>query len=252
MSRTPATGFLDRRIRVGSAEHRYQVYVPPAWQPGSAWPVILFLHGSGERGEDGILQTDVGLGASLRRHRERWPAVVVFPQVRTGDAWRGEMLEVARAALDASLGEFHGDEARVSLTGISMGGYGVWRLALEEPERFSALAPICGGLDVPGRGRPVRAVEGPGGGTHAGHAGAHDAHAAAAAALKRIPVWIFHGEADAVIHVSESRRMAEALSDAGAAVRFTEYPGVGHDSWSRAYAEPELPRWLLELRRPTA
>ena len=111
------TGFLNRTVRLGGATYRYQVYVPAEWSKGKKWPVILFLHGAGERGDDGLIQTEVGIGSAVRRHPERVPAVVVLPQCRKEKWWTfPEMEAQAIAALDESIREFHGDPARVYLT----------------------------------------------------------------------------------------------------------------------------------------
>jgi len=225
--------FQQRVVLLGDVSYRYQLWLPPGWSAAGRWPVALFLHGAGERGDDGVRPTGVGLGPALREHPERWPLLAVFPQSRDAMGWRRPMLRQALAALDAVLLDCGGDARRQYLTGISMGGYGSWRLALDEPDRFAALVPICGGLDA----SPLaiaRAGGDPG-----------DPPAAAARILAHVPTWIFHGADDRVIPVTESRVMVEALRAAGAPVRYTEYPGVGHNAWDRAYAEPELPEWLL-------
>ncbi|HEX9107995.1 MAG TPA: hypothetical protein VF832_12220, partial [Longimicrobiales bacterium] len=134
--------------------------------------------------------------------------------------------------------EFGCDASRQYLSSISMGAFGSWRLVLEEPSRFAAIAPVCGGLDAP----PAALYRE---GVHPGT----DPYEAAADLLRGLPAWVFHGSADRVIPVDESRRVVEALRSAGSDVRYTEYPGVGHHSWDRAYAEPDLPEWLLGCRR---
>lgn len=117
------TGFLDRTVKLGPASYKYQVYVPQGWSKDRLGPVILFLHGAGERGEDGLFQTEVGLGRAIRRHPDRFPAVVVFPQCRAGVWWNDPAMESqALAALDAAMREFRGDSARVYFMGISLGG----------------------------------------------------------------------------------------------------------------------------------
>lgn len=234
------TGFLDRVLAEGGDSMRYRVYVPAEPTAERRWPVILFLHGSGEGGTDGRRPTDVGIGHAIRRHPERFPAVVVFPQARRGEPWNGAMAERAMRALDASAGEFSADPERVYLTGISMGGYGAWRLALQHPDRFAALVPICGGLDAPER----RSRRGAG--------DASDPFVRAARTLRHLPTWVFHGADDPVIPVTESRLMVDALRREGGNVRYTEYPGVEHGSWDPAYADPALARWLFAQRRQRA
>ncbi|HKS22135.1 MAG TPA: prolyl oligopeptidase family serine peptidase [Thermoanaerobaculia bacterium] len=203
----------------------YRVYEPAAPEP---LPLILFLHGAGESGTDDVLPTTVGIGPAVEANPERLPALVVFPQASRGYGWRGFNLAAAVAALDDVEARYNVDRDRVSITGISMGGYGTWLLGLQQPERFAAIVPVCGGLDRSASGFDV---------------------AQAAERLKPIPQWVFHGDADAIIPVDESRVMVHALRAAGADVRYTEYPGVQHNSWDRAYAEPELMPWLLRQRR---
>jgi predicted peptidase len=135
---------------VSGKTYRYQVFVPYNWDKHKKWPVILFLHGAGERGEDGLLQTDVGLGHAIREQVARFSFVVVMVQCPQESVWTdSEMEEQALAALDRSMKEFHGDSGRIYLTGISMGGYGTWDLAAKYPHRFAAYAPICGGIHGP-------------------------------------------------------------------------------------------------------
>src|SRR5262249_26302648 len=138
------TGFLNRTLLVGGRRHAYQVYVPAAYSPRRAWPVILCLHGSGERGTDGLLQTEVGFGAALRRYSDRYPLIAVFPQAPPDTRWPGASSRIALAALDATLEEFRCDPDRVYLTGLSMGGNGAWYLAYRSPARWAALLVACG------------------------------------------------------------------------------------------------------------
>src|ERR1019366_9452767 len=143
------TGFLNRRIQVGPFNYRYQVYVPEEWRPNDhkQWPVILFLHGRGERGSEGMWQTQIGLPEAIRDHPDRWPFIVVMAQCSLDRYWTDkEMLAMAMAELDAETAEFHGDAARTSLTGLSMGGYGAWELAREYSHRWASIAIAAGGI----------------------------------------------------------------------------------------------------------
>ena len=225
------TGFLNRRIEVHGDTFRYQVYVPAEWSKARKWPLILFLHGAGERGDDGLAQTQVGIGAAIRFHASRFPAVVVMPQCRKG-VWRTDPRMEAQvlAILARSLKEFRADPARVYLTGLSMGGYGTLALGAKHPGRFAALGAVCGGV--------VRPRETPQG----------DPYGDAARKIGKTPVWLFHGDADSVVPVTESRKMNGALKAAGGDVRYTEYPGVNHNSWDKAYADPDFIAWLLAQR----
>jgi poly(3-hydroxybutyrate) depolymerase len=139
------TGFLNRSIAGGGEAYRYQVYVPADFTPARKWPVILFLHGAGARGDDGLLPTDHGIGTAIRRHGSRFPAIVVFPQCRRDAIWFGSMEERAVQALDRSVKEFNGDPHGLYLTGISLGGYGTWQVAARHPGKFAAIVPIAGG-----------------------------------------------------------------------------------------------------------
>lgn len=201
----------------------HRLFVPEGEAPARGWPVLLFLHGIGERGSDGIAPTTVGIGPAVQREPERFPMAIVFPQCPDEQYWSGHTLDIAFDALDAAIEELGADESRVYVSGISMGGYGTFAAALRDPRRFTAVVPVCGGVG-------------------------HRDPRAAAERIAHLPLWIFHGDADTVVPVSESRTIVDALRDAGANVRYSEYAGVGHNSWDRAYAEPELVTWLLEQR----
>src|SRR5258708_28312919 len=139
------TGFIDRTATVNGAVHRYQVYVPAAYaESARRWPVILFLHGAGERGSDGLLQTNVGLPMALRKASGHYPAIVIIPQLSSDSLWVGTSAQPAMAALDQPGGEFRPDPDRIYLTGLATGGNGTWNLAYQYPDRFAAIAPICG------------------------------------------------------------------------------------------------------------
>ncbi len=235
------TGFLNRTASVGGVESPYSVYVPRDFDPARTWPVILFLHGSGERGSDGLKPAQVGLGTAIRFDPARVPAIVVFPQAPDDSRWIGTPADAAMAALDRSIEEFHGDRDRVYLTGLSMGGYGAIHLALANPNRFAALAIVCGGL-LP---HPT---------TTAVHRSPlipadADPYVFVAERLRNTPVWLFHGAADPVIPADESRRLNEELKKAGGGVRYTEYPETGNNAWDRAYGEGDLWKWLFAQRR---
>ncbi|UNK50737.1 alpha/beta hydrolase-fold protein [Lysobacter sp. S4-A87] len=233
--------FVERELQVEGATHRYQVFVPSAQAGGRHPPVILFLHGSGERGSDNQIQTEVGLGPYLRKHLSDFPAIVVMPQSPEGQSWDGANARMALAALDASVREFDGDQDRIVLTGLSRGGYGVYELALMEPLHFAALVPVCGGITQP-PGVPERLqVE--------GVVQAPDPFAAAAQRLQHLPMWLFHGANDDAVTPDQSRHMAEALRRVGADVRYSELAGVGHDVWDPTYATPELWTWVFAQRR---
>ena len=240
---TTETGFLDRAVTLGDTTYRYQVYVPHHYTPDRRWPVILFLHGAGERGADGLLQTEVGIAGAIRRYRDRFPCLVVMPQCRPDQGWTGAMAVQALQALEETAYDFNGDKDHIYLTGLSLGGCGTWSLALRHPGRFAAIVPICGWIVAPqadispedaafwARLNPLSQHPEP--------------FTTAAEDLGGTPTWVFHGDADEAVSVEESRRMVAAMEAAGGNVRYTEYPGVGHNSWDIAYAEEDLMPWLL-------
>jgi predicted peptidase len=235
------TGFLDRSVTVGGRPYRYQVYVPASYASSTdRLPAILFLHGAGERGADGLIQTEVGLASAIRRVPSRYPAIVVMPQVPTDSLWIGQPADAAMAALDQTQREFRVDPDRVYLTGLSMGGNGTWNLAYKYPERFAAIAPICGFVTAFPRLPGSRPIVPPDSG---------EAFAALARRIARVPTWIFHGEVDPVVPVAESRRAADALKAAGGDVRYTEFLGGGHNVWDETYASKQFQEWLFTQRR---
>ena len=157
------------------------------------------------------------IGAAIRMGSERFPAIVVMPQCKVEKHWADDMADYALSALDQTLKHYSVDKSRLYLTGLSMGGYGSWTIAMQHPDMFAAVVPICGG------GTPE----------------------AIAQKLKEEPIWVFHGGADPTVPVDQSRNIVAALKAAGSTVKYTEYPGVGHDSWDKAYAEKDLTDWLF-------
>jgi pimeloyl-ACP methyl ester carboxylesterase len=213
-------GFHLRTLKTGQGERKYTVFVPNGYDGRKAFPVALFLHGSGERGDDGITPAQIGLGAAIHGHPEDFPMIAVFPQAR--QSWRPESDDTAAAlaALDDVQSAYKADRNRVILTGLSMGGSGSWRLAAAHPERFAAVVPICG------RGETGEVEK-----------------------IKGLPVWFVVGDADSAQTVLNGRAMVEALRAAGGQANLTEYRGVGHNSWDRAYNYLRLIDWMLAQAR---
>ena len=234
--------FVERSLELHGATYRYRVFVPDGWTAERSWPVVLFLHGSGERGSDNRAQLSQGLPPWLKEHGGNFPAVVVIPQAPDGRRWNGEIEQMALKALNDSIGEWHGDRRRLYLTGLSMGGYGSWQIALDHPGMFAAAAIICGGIRHPNDNADLSVQGVP--------AETDDPYAWAAAHIGTLPAWIFHGALDDVVPPAESRRMHAALQARGAEVRYTEFPGVNHGSWQAAYATKTLWPWLLAHRLP--
>jgi len=240
------TGFIDRSLLMSGTTYKYQVFLPENWTPKQKWPIILFLHGYGERGSDGLLQTDVGLPHAIRHDRSRFPAIVVIPQCLMGHWWtQHEMEEMALAMLAHATKDFKGDPKHTYLTGLSMGGFGTWDIASRYPGKFAAAVPICGGIILSGnllKDFPDLAKD--------AYPDDPKSYAQVAQKIGKTPIWIFHGAADEVVPVENSRKMNEALKAAGGDVHYTEYPGVGHNSWDKAYAEPDIMPWLLSKSLP--
>jgi acetyl esterase/lipase len=244
------TGFLNRTVTVQGIPYKFQIYLPedfhrpePAAQNKNAKgkkgeeppPILLFLHGRGERGSEGLWQTQIGLPQEIRDHPERWPFIVVMPQCPLRHFWTDpEMLQMAMAALDQESREFHADPDRTYLSGLSLGGYGVWELARNFPHRWAAIAIAASGIFwsyAPDRWRDSATLP-----------------AEYARRLGHTPIWLFHGSEDPVVSPRQAELMFEALKAENGHVRFWEYQGLHHDCWARAYNEPELPRWLLSHR----
>jgi predicted peptidase len=245
LAKKPDTGFLDRVVNVQGTDYKYQVFIPDNWNSHQKWPIILFLHGAGERGDDGLNQTDVGIGTAIRVDRSRFNAIVVMPQCRKNIWWiQSPMDDVAIQSLDAAAKEFHGDPARTYLTGLSMGGFGSWFIAAKYPNRFAAMIVICGGIRP-----PVNAYKMDPDLAKLTPPDQPQSYASAAAKVGKVPVWIFHGGDDDIVPVIESQRMNTAMKALGGEVHYTEYPGVKHVSWDRAYDEPKLFPWLFSKSR---
>jgi predicted peptidase len=215
------TGFVNKTYKDGDANIKYVVFVPKTYDGTKEFPVILFLHGAGETGTDGEKQVKVGLGKAIRDKKQDFPFIAIFPQSQKG-GWKADSAEGKRAVaiLDEVLKEYKTDKKRVYLTGLSMGGSGTWSLAAAHPERWAAIAPICGSADLK-----------------------------TAEKIKDVPCWSFCGDKDNPKLVENNRSMAKALKAAGSSARYEEYPGVGHNSWDRAYATAELYTWFLKHER---
>lgn len=200
----------------------YHLYLPQDYnESAKEYPLILFLHGAGERGDSkedlGRVLTQ-GLPQYIKNHPD-FPFIVVMPQCPTNSYWPIQV-ENLKVLLDSVIKELRVDEDQVYLTGLSMGGYGTWYLSYSYPERFAAIAPICG-AGIP----------------------------SCAQRLAKMPIWVFHGGKDPVVPVFESEFLVNRLREAGNDVKFTVYPEEGHGSWVPAYNTDELYTWFLSHRR---
>ncbi len=196
---------------------RYLIWMPSGKRPKGGWPLVIFLHGSGERGND-LHQTLVHGWPEMASKGKSFPFILVAPQAPAHRDWDVDEIEGLRRRL---LHKTHANPDRVILTGLSMGGIGSWNYAEAYPETLAALIPVCGYGDTDGAER-----------------------------ITPLPVWAFHGADDKVVPTANDQRMVDELKKVGGNVRFTLYQNVGHDSWDKAYAEPELIPWLLEQKRP--
>ena len=206
------------KMETGNLRHDFFVHLPPDYDkdPQKKWPVILFLHGSGERGYDLKILARQPLVQGVEKRKD-FPFILIAPQVSPGEWWSIPELD---DLLDSLPSKYRVDTDRIYLTGLSMGGFATWSYLAAEPERFAAAVPICGGGDP-----------------------------ADAAQFKDVPIWVFHGEVDDAVPIQRSQEMVDALTKLGSNVKFTVYPGVDHFSWIPAYKDPELFKWLLEQKR---
>lgn len=200
----------------------YLLFLPKGYKETGEqqWPLILFLHGAGERGYDATEVMNTAI-KELLANQTTSPFILLAPQCPP-DTWWVEKEGALIALLDSITGTHAVDESRVYLTGLSMGGAGSWYLASKHPKRFAALAPICG-ASLWWQGFPQNA-----------------------ALLKDIPIWAFHGDADDVVPITVTEEIVAVLQENQADVQLTRYPGVAHNSWAQTYANPALYEWLFE------
>ena len=238
--------FPSRAVTVGGHEYKFRIYVPVVREPAKPIPVMLFLHGSGMRGDDNQSQLS-GVHNLVANHPERFPFIIVMPQCGIDLYWAGEMMDMAVAALDQTVKEFNGDPDRLYIAGYSMGGFGVWQTAVTYPNKFAALVPIAGGIKPQGPlAAEQRAMLSPAV-RHA--ADANDPYEAFASAIGNTPVWVFHGGADDVVLPEGSRQIVETLREHGNPnVKYTEFENVGHGSMEAALNDPALHEWLAGKR----
>lgn len=228
-------------FRMGNVSLPYRIYYPTGYDPNGTkeYPVLLYLHGAGERGTDNYRHVDSNDGL-LRRLIQSDECVVIAPQCPNDAQWvntdwgKGSYdstvntasvyLDAAKSLLLSEINKGGIDVNRVWVSGISMGGYGTWNLAMYNPDLFAAAIPVCGAGDLK-----------------------------KAAALVDMPIWCFHGDADPIVPVSGTREMYAAVKAAGGEkITYTEYPGVDHGSWHNAYAEEDLLTWLFAQTRAIA
>jgi predicted peptidase len=201
-------------------ELHYLLYLPKGYDEHKQrlWPFVLFLHGAEERGNDLQAVTHHGIPRHIREGQD-FPFIAVSPQCPAG-VWWTERASILIGLVDDIAGSYAVDANRIYCTGMSMGGFGTWTLAIANPYTFAAIVPICGGGD------PLQVCK-----------------------IRHVPVWDFHGDQDSVVPIKFSESMVNALKACGGNVRYTVYPGVGHDSWTETYANPEVYSWMLAQSR---
>lgn len=220
-SAAPPSGQSSQRFEATvsrKVSYGYLLYLPKAYASDATtrWPLLLFLHGSGERGDD-LAKVKYNGPPKQLDARDDFPFVVVSPQCPEDQRWQPDALV---ALLDDVTDRLRVDVDRVYVTGLSMGGRGTWNLAMSYPERFAAIAPVCGGA-IPDR----------------------------ACRLRDVPVRAFHGAKDDVVPLAESQTVVDAVRKCGGSAELVVYPDAGHDSWTATYADPSLWDWLLSHRR---
>ena len=221
-----SVGFAQQRkmehLNEDEIDLKYLFYLPKDYYNAKkiAWPLILFLHGMGERGNDLELVKIHGIPKIVKTQKD-FPFIAVSPQCPTEYVWRDKkMLQAVESLILKIIKNYRIDKTRVYVTGLSMGGYGTWALAARRPDFFAAAVPICGGGD------PTTVN-----------------------VLKNLPIWVFHGGLDGIVLPEESEKMVQALERAGGKVRYTLYPKAYHDSWTETYDNPALYDWLLSNRK---
>jgi predicted peptidase len=202
---------------------QYLLYLPHDYRHSDQkWPLILFLHGMGERGTDLELIKFHGIPKRIEEGMD-FPCIVLSPQCPKHTVWPNE-LDALHALVEHIIREYRVETSRISVTGLSMGGFGTWHLAASYPRMFAAVAPICGGT-LPHLGFPER--------IHV---------------LKNVPVWAFHGAEDETVPLHMSQELVEVLKSQHGKITFTVYPETQHDSWTRTYENPELYTWILQQK----
>ncbi|RLS80734.1 MAG: phospholipase [Planctomycetota bacterium] len=204
---------LDVALKV---QMDYLIALPQDYDKQEKVPLVVFLHGAGERGRD-LQKVKVHGPPKLIEAGKKFPFILVSPQCPEGQWWQAHELI---ALLDEIESKYKVDKDRIYVTGLSMGGFGSWRLAAEIPQRIAAIAPICGGGDT-----------------------------STARRLAKMPIWVFHGAKDTAVPLDLSQSMVDAITKAGGTPKLTIYPEAGHDSWTESYNNPEFYEWLLKQKR---
>ena len=209
-----------KKERSGTEQLNYLLSLPDGYEKNTdkKWPLIVFLHGAGERGSD-ISKVKMHGPPMMVENGKKFPFILISPQCPTGSWWS---YEPVLGLIESIESNYRVDSKRILLTGLSMGGYGTWDLAIRYPKKFAAIAPLCGG------GIPYLTTR-----------------------IKDTPTWVFHGAKDTGVPISESQGMVDGLKKNGSTqVKFTIYPEAGHNCWTETYNNEELYKWMLEQKLP--
>ena len=221
-NRAMERGILARSVVAEGKERKYAVYVPRDYDGDKAWPVIVFLNGMGECGEDGQKQLTVGLMPAVNSAAGAWPFIVVFPQKPKSETQWIDHDDLVMVALAKTMKEFKVDKDRVYLTGLSQGGAGTWAIGARHADVFAAIAPVCGYGTL---------------------------SESEAKALKDMPLWAFHGGKDDVVPPRKSEILIESVRAAGGEPKLTIFPDANHNSWDAAYRTQKLNEWFLKQQK---
>jgi predicted peptidase len=233
--------FVKGTVTVRGQRYPYQIFLPRDFVRGSTarrWPVVLFIHGGGQRGSDGEKQLADGLGLVVQKQQATWPAVTLFPQFPRGeDAPHDVLIAIADSMLDLAMREYHGDSSRVYLTGLSFGGSLGYELASTQPNRFAAFVPISTAriCDSCITGDTAAVLE--------------SSYPALAERLKALPIWMFHGAADTRAPTARARKIAAAFEAVDPRFKYTEIPGGDHMIWNPVYARADVYQWMFAQHR---
>lgn len=238
VSEDPTKLFEPREFQgEGDKVLKYRLLKPLGYNPNKIYPLVIFLHGAGERGDDNSVQLKHGMAEFCKTaRREKNPCYIIAPQCPKDETWANidwsaggtikmpesasDSMALTFAVVDSMIEDAAVDKNRIYITGLSMGGYGTWDAIARRPDFFAAALPVCGGGD------PTTAEK-----------------------IKHIPIFCFHGDEDKAVAVEKSRAMISAIKEAGGSPRYTEYKGVGHDSWTQTYADDATHDWLFSQRR---
>ena len=254
---SPTEGeFFKRSLTLNGKTYNYRIYVPQNYNSEKKYPIVLYLHGSDERGKGNEIQVESGLPRIIRigsrlGEKEFSSFIGVFPQCPENNFWIGENADQALKALDETIGEFSIDSQRVYLTGFSMGGYGTWYLAAKYPQRFAAIVPIGGHIVPAFLKTPMKMPPMLKDAMHSNMLPLYESsnpYKSFAEVIGKTPAWIFHGEKDNQVPISDAREMVKAIKEVNPRAKYTEYKGSRHFIYDKAYTEKGFWKWLLSKK----